>query len=67
MKKSYVVTGGAQYTSEVSVLGIFLTKKKAVSELRKAGYKYSKKEDLFLTDRLWADIEPMEVDVLCGA
>ena len=67
MKKSYVVTGGAQYTSEVSVLGIFLTKKKAVSELRKAGYKYSKKEDLFLTDRLWADIESMEVDVLCGA
>ena len=67
MKKSYVVTGGAQYTSEVSVLGIFLTKKKAVTELRKDGYKYSKKDALFLTDRLWADIEPMEVDVLCGA
>ena len=66
MKKSYVVTGGAQYTSEVSVLGIFLTKKRAVTELRKAGYKYYKKDALFLTDRLWADIEPMEVDVLCG-
>ena len=43
--------------SELSIDGVLC---------EKCGYKYSKKEDTFYKDNFWAEVNPVEVNRLCG-
>ena len=66
MRKMHVVEDGSMFSGTRYVVGVFTTKKAAFQELRKCGYKYSKKEDTFYKDNFWAEVNPVEVNRLCG-
>ena len=66
MAKVHVVEEGSMFSGTRCVVGVFTTKKIAFKELRKCGYKYSKKEDTFYKDNFWAEVNPVEVNSLCG-
>ena len=48
MRKMYVVEEGSMFSGTRYVIGVFTTKKRAFQELRKCGYKYSKKKTRFI-------------------